>query len=81
MELKLKQHPPGQYLRGFTDASLGGRKFSAHAWVLGGRMRNSNQIKTASARTVPQRIYGRISWRPEILCPCLGTGRADAELE
>ncbi len=26
---------PVQYPRGFTDASLSGRKYSAHAWVLG----------------------------------------------
>lgn len=36
-----------------------------------------NNIRPRSA----QRIYGRISTRPEMLCSCIGTGWADAELE
>ncbi len=114
---------PVQYPRGFTDASLSGRKYSAQAWVPRGspcaKEPPMAELETASgpystpedlrthllaagntlpmpgywefrnvrksrpwrnwkqhlSRTVPQRIYGRISLRPEILCPCPGTGR------
>ena len=70
--------PRGLYPEGFSDASLRGRKFFAHTWVLGARRRN---LKSACARTVPRRIFGRFSSRPEILRPSLGTGSAQAELK
>ncbi len=44
-------------------------------------MRAVAELESATDRSVPQRIYGRMLLRPEILCPCLGTGRAVAELE
>jgi len=73
-----KQHLPGQRPRGFTDAkrpeiALREKK------VLGGRMRNWNK-KTASARTAPQRIYGRKA-AGNRSARKKGAGRADAELE
>ena len=45
-----------------------------------GRMRNWN-IKTASARTAPRRIYGRMFVRTKILLRKWDAVRADAELE